>query len=78
MWQELDAVKNGKIFQFPLHHGFAKQPALCKPYDRHRVAWQSRLYREIYASDIREEESEEFLPAFLSLSRVTDENWKQH
>ena len=55
MWQELDAVKNGKIFKIPT----APYSFMSSPPSVNRmigIEWLSSLvYPEIYTSDIREE-----------------------
>ena len=71
MWQELDAVKNGKIFKIPT----APYSFMSSPPSVNRmigIEWLSSLvYPEIYTSDIREE-VKNFYQLFYHID-VTDE-----
>ena len=71
MWQELDAVKNGKIFKIPT----APYSYMSSPPSVNRmigIGWLGSLvYPEIYTSDIREE-VKNFYQLFYHID-VTDE-----
>ena len=71
MWQELDAVKNGKIFKIPT----APYSFMSSPPSVNRmigIEWLGSLvYSEIYTSDIREE-VKNFYQLFYHID-VTDE-----
>lgn len=71
MWQELDAVKNGKIFKIPT----APYSYMSSPPSVNRmigIEWLGSLvYPEIYTSDIREE-VKDFYQLFYHID-VTDE-----
>ncbi|WP_373264728.1 ABC transporter substrate-binding protein [Hungatella hathewayi] len=71
MWQELDAVKNGKIFKIPT----APYSFMSSPPSVNRmigIEWLGNLvYPEIYTSDIREE-VKNFYQLFYHID-VTDE-----